>query len=141
MSRDSRVRAGIPALATGLLVAVASTACGGSSASAGGGAAGSGPVQHPASLVGVVGHNDAFTISLTDPAGNAIKHLAAGTYSLAVKDESGIHDFHLTGAGVDKATTVGGTGTTTFTVTFKPGTYTFVCDPHASTMHGRFTVS
>jgi plastocyanin len=91
--------------------------------------------------VGIVGHNDAFAISLTDPAGHAISHLAAGTYSLAVKDESGIHNFHLTGDGVDKASDVGGKGTSSFTVTFKPGTYTFVCDPHASSMHGQFTVT
>jgi plastocyanin len=98
-------------------------------------------VQHPTSLVGVVGHNDAFSISLTDQAGAAISHLAAGTYTLTVKDESGIHDFHLSGAGVDRTTSVGGTGTSTFTVTFKPGKYSFVCDPHAATMHGEFTVS
>jgi plastocyanin len=90
--------------------------------------------------VGVVGHNDAFSISLSDPSGNAISNLAAGTYSLSIKDESSIHDFHLTGAGVDRATGVGTTGTTTFSVTFKPGKYSFVCDPHASSMHGEFTV-
>ena len=97
--------------------------------------------QHPTSLVAVVGHNDAFSISLSDQSGNAIKNLAAGSYSLAIKDESTIHDFHLTGEGVDKATGIGTTGTTTFSVTFKPGKYSFVCDPHASSMHGSFTVS
>ena len=129
----------VVAAGSGLLL-LGVTACGGSSSGANG-SAGAGPAQHPTSLVGTVGHDDAFVISLTDPAGTPIRHLAAGTYSLTVKDESGIHDFHLTGAGVDKSTTVGGTGTTTFTVTFKPGTYTFVCDPHASSMHGRFTVT
>jgi hypothetical protein len=124
----------------GALVAVVVTACGGSS-SGPKAVTGAGPVQHPASLVGIVGHNDAFAISLTDPDGQAISHLAAGTYSLAVKDESGIHNFHLTGDGVDKASAVGSKGTSSFTVTFKPGTYTFVCDPHASSMHGQFTVT
>ena len=100
-----------------------------------------GPPQHPTSLVGVVGHNDAFSISLSDQSGTAIKNLAAGTYSLTIKDESSIHDFHLTGAGVDKATGIGTTGASTFSVTFKPGKYSFVCDPHASSMHGSFTVS
>ena len=121
------------------LVAVSGAACGGSS----GGSSKAAPaaVQHPSSLVGVVGHNDAFSISLTDDKGAAIKNLAAGTYSLTIKDESSIHDFHLTGTGVDKATTVPGTGSTTFTVTFKPGKYSFVCDPHSSSMHGSFTVS
>lgn len=126
----------------GAVVAVAASACGGSGGgSSGGKAAPVGSPQHPASLVGVVGHNDAFSISLSDPSGNAISDLAAGTYSLTIKDESTIHDFHLTGAGVDHATGVGSTGTTTFSVTFKPGTYSFVCDPHASSMHGSFTVS
>jgi len=118
--------------------AVSVAACGGS----GSGDSGSpGPVQHPKSLVGDVGHNDAFTISFKDENGDAIKNLAAGTYQLTIKDESSIHDFHLTGGGVDKATSVSGKGTTSFTVTFAPGKYSFLCDPHASTMHGSFTVS
>ena len=125
------------------------TACSGSSSSpstaasggSSGGGSSSGAVQHPTSLVGLVGHNDAFSISLTDQAGTPITNVAAGTYSLSVKDESGIHNFHLAGSGVDDATNVGDTGTSSFRVTLKPGTYTFVCDPHASQMHGKFTVS
>jgi len=127
-------------------VALALTVAAGAAACSGGSGTPKKPsapaaVQHPKSLVGVVGHNDAFSISLDDEAGNAIKNLAAGTYSLTIKDESSIHDFHLSGAGVDKTTGVGGTSTTTFTVTFKPGDYSFVCDPHASSMHGSFTVT
>jgi hypothetical protein len=129
----------LPAVTGLVAVAAALTACGGSSGAKATGAPG--PVQHPASLLGVVGHNDAFSISLTDPSGQAISNLAAGTYSLTIKDESTIHDFHLTGAGVDKATPVGSTSTSTFSVTFKPGTYSFVCDPHAGQMHGKFTVT
>lgn len=122
------------------LVAVGSVtaACSGTTAAK---AADPGPVQHPTSLVGEVGHNDAFSISLTDQAGQRIRNLAAGTYSLTLKDESTIHDFHLTGGGLDKATSVGSTSTSTFSVTFKPGSYTFVCDPHAAQMHGSFIVS
>jgi hypothetical protein len=38
---------------------------------------------------------------------------------------------HLTGAGVNKATSIAGTGKTTWTVTFMKGkTYTFFCDAH-----------
>ena len=120
------------------LIGLAVAACGGSSSPK---AASPGPLQHPSSLVGVVGHNDSFSISLTDPSGQAISNLQAGTYSLTIKDESTLHNFHLTGAGVDKTTSIGSTGTSTFSVTFKPGTYTFVCDPHSSQMHGKFTVS
>jgi hypothetical protein len=47
-----------------------------------------------------------------------------------------IHDFHLTGPGVNKKTSVAGTGTTKWTVKLKKGTYHFVCDPHQTIMHG-----
>ena len=51
-----------------------------------------------------------------------------------------MHNFHLTGPGVNVKTSVGATGTKTFTVTLKKGTYKFVCDPHAGFMKGSFTV-
>ena len=37
-------------------------------------------------------------------------------------------------------TEVGSTGEEPFTITLEPGTYTFVCDPHASSMNGTLTV-
>jgi hypothetical protein len=126
-----------------VVVLVGAAACGGGSSggSTGAGAA-AGPVQHPSALVGEVGKNDAFTISLSDENGKQITHLAAGSYKLTVHDDSGIHNFHLTGpGGVNDATVVQDTTTKTFQVSFKPGTYTFVCDPHASQMHGSFKVS
>jgi plastocyanin len=60
---------------------------------------------------------------------------------LSVDDQSDIHNFHLTGEGVDVTTDVSGTGTETFDVDLTSGTYTFVCDPHASTMSGSFEVA
>jgi hypothetical protein len=57
-----------------------------------------------------------------------------------VRDRSRFHDFHLTGPGVDQATTVPFVGTVTWTVTLTAGIYTFVCDPHSSVMHGTFGV-
>jgi hypothetical protein len=119
-------------------------ACGGSSSGGPGGGGGTedfGPVQHPASLVGEVGKDDAYEISLSDPDGNVIKNLAAGEYDLEVEDLSEIHNFHLNGNGVNEATTVGEKTTKTFHVTFSAGDYTFVCDPHASQMSGNFHVS
>lgn len=92
-------------------------------------------------LVGDVGHNDDYVISLKDPQGAAITHVAAGSYKLVVNDESQIHNFHLSGNGVNESTGVGSTGEQTFTVKLTPGTYTFQCDPHADQMHGQFTVS
>src|SRR5881394_2896258 len=125
----------------GVVVTLAAAGCGGSSGGGGNGGGGTGPIQHPKELVGTVGKNDAFTISLSDESGHAITHLAAGTYKVTVHDLSSIHDFHLTGAGVNDSTSVSDKTTKTFTATFKPGTYTFICDPHSSQMHGSFTVS
>jgi plastocyanin len=51
------------------------------------------------------------------------------------------HNFHLKGPGLNKTTSVAGKGTFTWTVTLKKGTYTYVCDPHASFMKGSFKVT
>ena len=102
------------------------------------GSAGAARADTP-TLTGVVGTNDAFQISLSDVNG-PVKHLAAGTYTLLVHDRSALHDFHLSGPGVDVATTIEGTGDQTFTVTLTDGTYTFQCDAHFTTMKGTFTV-
>ena len=82
-----------------------------------------------------------FDISLTDANGAAVSTLSAGEYTIEVNDQSDIHNFHLTGPGVDETTDVGGTGTESWTVTFEAGSYHFQCDPHASTMNGDFEVS
>jgi plastocyanin len=59
-----------------------------------------------------------------------------------VNDESSSHNFHLTGpGGIDVSTEVSGTGLQTFIVDLEPGTYTFVCDPHSSSMTGTITVT
>jgi plastocyanin len=77
-----------------------------------------------------------FTISLDGTDG-----ITAGDYTIAVNDQSSEHNFHLTGpGGVDVATDVSGEGEESFDVTLEAGEYTFVCDPHASTMNGSFTV-
>jgi plastocyanin len=82
-----------------------------------------------------------FTITLKDASGKTVKTLKKGTYTIAIADKSNIHNFHLTGPGVNKKTDVGFTGSKTWTVTLKPGTYKYVCDPHATTMKGSFKVS
>ncbi|HEV7639683.1 MAG TPA: plastocyanin/azurin family copper-binding protein [Gaiellaceae bacterium] len=81
-----------------------------------------------------------FKIELKNRAGADLKRIKAGTYTIKVEDKSTIHDFHLTGPGVNKSTTVGGIGEKLWTVTLKRGTYQYFCDPHAATMHGSFTV-
>jgi plastocyanin len=76
-----------------------------------------------------------FTIKM------ATKPTKPGTIKLVVSDKASIHNFHLVGPGVNVKTDVGGTGTKTFVITLKKGTYNFFCDPHKSTMHGKFTIS
>ena len=94
--------------------------------------------QASTTLKGVVGPG--FTITLTS-GGKKVTKLKAGTYVIKVSDKSNIHDFHLSGPGVNKSTTVPGTGGKTWTVKLKKGKYTYVCDPHASSMKGAFTVT
>lgn len=92
------------------------------------------------SLIGDVGLDDAFVISLVDDTGAKVKHIDAGTYTLIVHDQSRHHNFHLYGPGVDVATGNESVGDQTFTITLVDGTYTYICDPHALTMRGVFTV-
>jgi plastocyanin len=89
-------------------------------------------------LVATVGPG--FTISLRDAGGAAVSRLDPGAYEIEVRDLSDEHNFHLRGPGVDRATSVSGTGTETWNVTLRDGTYTFLCDPHPTTMRGTFTV-
>ena len=88
-------------------------------------------------LVGTVGPG--FTITLKK-SGTKVTRLKAGRYSITVSDLSSMHNFHLLGPGVNRKTSVAGTGKTTWTVTLQRGkTYRFLCDPHPTTMRGRFT--
>jgi plastocyanin len=81
-----------------------------------------------------------FTITLKKGTTKVTK-LKAGKYKIVVKDLSNIHNFHLTGPGVNKKTGVGPKGTFTWTVTLKKGTYKYICDPHAAIMKGSFKVT
>ena len=84
-------------------------------------------------LTGTVGPG--YTITMNK------KSVKAGTYAITIHDLASIHDFHLTGPGVDKKTSVSGTGTTKWTVKLKKGTYHYVCDPHHTIMHGVLNVT
>lgn len=93
----------------------------------------------PVTLRGTVGPG--FTINLT-LAGRKVTRLKRGVrYRLVVADRSPIHNFHLTGPGLDRAiTTVEFTGTTSLVFTARKGSYRYVCDPHSAIMHGGFRV-
>jgi hypothetical protein len=89
-------------------------------------------------LSGIVGPG--FNITLNDENGNRVSHLDVGTYTITVKDQSDMHNFDLRGPGVSQQTDIEFTGTVTWTVAFKDGVYTYVCDAHPTTMKGSFAV-
>ena len=76
-----------------------------------------------------------FTITMSK------QTVKAGTYTIVVHDKSNIHNFRLTGPGVNKLTSVPWVGTKTWTVKLKQGVYKFVCDPHATIMKGVLRVT
>ena len=84
--------------------------------------------------------SDPLNISLTQ-GGKKVTKLKAGVYTITVKDTAADHNFHLTGPGLNKTTSVAGKSTTSWHVTLKKGVYKYVCDPHKSFMKGSFTVS
>ena len=100
-------------------------------------AAQSAPV--PKTVQGSVG--PAFTINLTLH-GKTVTTLKKGVrYRFLINDRSSIHDFHLTGPGLNKMlTTVDFMGAKSFVLTLHKGVYRYFCDPHASLMHGSFRV-
>ena len=92
----------------------------------------------PTKLKGTVGPG--FTISLKKGT-SLVRTVKPGKYTITVQDKSNIHNFHLKGPGVNKRiTSVSFVGTKTVTVTLKRGKYTYICDPHASSMKRTFTV-
>ena len=82
-------------------------------------------------VTGTVGPG--FTISMKKPT-------KAGKYTLVVSDKSSIHNFHLKGKGVNVRTSIPATGLKTFKITLAKGKYTFLCDPHPTSMKGSFTI-
>jgi hypothetical protein len=81
-----------------------------------------------------------FAITLKTPSGAPLRTLRAGTYSVVVRDLSAEHNFHLIGPGFNKASAVSTSTRRTWQVTFRRGTYTYQCDPHASMMRGSIRV-
>jgi plastocyanin len=92
----------------------------------------------PTKLKGTVGPG--FTIVLKKGTAT-VRTAKPGKYTITVQDKSNIHNFRLKGPGLNRQiTTVSFVGTKTVTVTLKRGTYTYVCDPHASNMKKTFRV-
>jgi plastocyanin len=103
-------------------------------------AIGTGSAAAARTVNGTVGPG--FTITLTMQ-GKKVTKLKAGTpYRFVISDRSSIHDFHLSGPGLNRVlTSVDYTGTKSVALTLKKGSYRFVCDPHSGVMHGSFRVS
>jgi plastocyanin len=103
-------------------------------------ATGGGMAASAKTVNGTVGPG--FTIGLTMQ-GKKVTKLKAGTaYRFVISDRSSFHNFHLSGPGFDRALTdVEFTGTKSFLLKLKKGSYRFVCDPHSGSMRGGFQVS
>jgi plastocyanin len=94
----------------------------------------------PKTVKGTVGPG--FTIAMTMD-GKKVTTLKAGVaYRFRITDRSAAHDFHLKGPGVNRVVTgVAYTGTKSITLTLRKGNYSYVCDPHSSSMKGTFKVT
>jgi plastocyanin len=102
-------------------------------------AAGYAGTSKSAGLVGEVGPGFTIEVKLN---GKDLKTIKAGTYKIKVEDKSSSHNFHLIGKGLNKATSVAGTGDKMWTITLQAGKVTYQCDPHAATgMKGSFKVT
>jgi len=83
-------------------------------------------------LVGIV--NDARDITISDTS------LTKGRYKIVVRDSTKRHNWRIYGPGVEKSTSVRGTGRWVWRVDLRRGTYTVVCDPHPTSMTFTFRV-
>ena len=95
------------------------------------------PPPPPPRLVATVGPKSTISLTLN---GRRVRTLAAGAYRVVVRDRSRLHNFHLTGPGLNRKTAVGRTGTVTWTVTLRAGVHRFVSDPQRRRVRGSFTV-
>ena len=75
-----------------------------------------------------------FSITLQNETGTLVSRLDPGTYDIAVRDLSADHNFHLYGPGVEEMTSVDAIEDKNWTVTFREGRYTYICDVHPSQM-------
>ena len=82
------------------------------------------PPPPPGSMSGKV---TARAITLTE-GGSRVRSVTENTYKVRVSDTSKKQNFHLTGPGVNKKTSVAAKTTKTWTLSLKPGKYTYRSD-------------
>jgi hypothetical protein len=85
------------------------------------------------------GRVTAKAISLKTSAGARVKSLTTRKYKITVSDTSKTQNFHLKGPGVNKKTGVGARAKATWTLTLRPGKYTYRSDKSRK-LRGSFTV-
>jgi plastocyanin len=93
-------------------------------------------------LMGTVGKNDAYEITLASATGQVVKTLKPGTYTVVIHDDSSFHNYELDGPHGKSWTfsSVPFKGTKTFTLKLAAGKYKAYCSPHESVMFQHFTV-
>ena len=93
-------------------------------------------------LIGVVGKNNAYKITLTTASGKSAKTLKHGTYTFVIHDDSSIHNYSLDGPNGKSwdFTTIPFIGTKTRTLTLAAGKYKAYYEAHESEMYFHFTV-
>jgi len=91
-------------------------------------------------LTGTVGPGATITLKKGT---TKVTTLKAGTYKFVIRDRSTAHNFHLKGPnGYTKVLTgLNYVGMKTYTITLKPGAWTYICDPHKTFMRGSFRVT
>lgn len=96
------------------------------------------PAPAPKRLNATVGPG--ATISLRTAAGAVARALKAGAYIVTVRDRSKLHNFHLSGAGVNRKTGIGQVATVSWRVTLKPGKLVFSSDKSPTKLRGVVSV-
>ncbi|MBA2462243.1 MAG: hypothetical protein H0V45_10850 [Actinobacteria bacterium] len=97
------------------------------------------PTPTAKKLVATVGPGN--TITLRNATGGLVRGLKAGAYAITVRDRTRQHNFHLTGAGVNRKTGIAQVATATWKVTLKAGTLRFFSDAAATKLRGSVKVS
>jgi plastocyanin len=97
------------------------------------------PPPPPAPVKKLSGKVTTKAISLKTGAGAKVRSLNAGKYKLTVSDTSKTQNFHLSGPGVNKKTGVGAKAKAAWTLSLKPGKYTYRSDKSRK-LRGSFTV-
>jgi hypothetical protein len=98
--------------------------------------AGTAPPPPPVTqkLVATVGPR--ATITLRNAKGGHPQGLKPGRYTIVVRDRSKLHNVHLAGAGINRRTSVAGTGTLTWKVRLTKGTLRFYSDASPKKLKG-----